>query len=86
MKTVNKGTMFNALDNMRKALETKPYKFCGFEFLEELAEDIDHRAEQLRLGFLKSAAESIAYHEANPSSEFIYLGDDYLQFIKENPD
>lgn len=82
----SKKTMKNQLDEMAKQLKTKPYQVNGWYFEEDLGDEstkIDHRANQIRLGFLISAEESEAYHKTHPSSEFNYLGEDYLEFFKE---
>lgn len=78
--------MKNQLNEMAKQFKSKPYQVNGWHFEEDLGEGatkMDHRANQIQLGFLRSAEESEAYHKAHPSSEFDYLGDDYLEFIKE---
>lgn len=85
----SKQTMKNQLNEMAKQLLPQPYQVEGFVFEEDLGEDhagIDHRVNQKRLGFLKSAKESEAYHKAHSNAEFVYLGNDYLEFITEHPD
>lgn len=83
----SKQTIKNQIQKLSEQFKTKPYQVKGWYFEEDLSEEatnIDHRANQIRLGFLRSAEESEAFHKAHTSSEFDYLGEDYLELIKPN--
>lgn len=84
----SKQTIQNQIQKLSEQFKANPYEVEGWYFEEDLGEQatsIDHRANQIRLGFLKSVEESEAYHKVYPSSEFNYLGEDYLEFIKPAP-
>lgn len=79
----SKKTIQNQIQKLSEQFKSKPYEVNGWYFVEDLGEEytkIDHRANQIRLGFLKSAEESEVFHKAHPGSEFNYVGEDYLEF------